>query len=256
MLRTPFKAAAVSAAALAAILLANSPSSSQQAAEPADPRIEKFKSVVASGVEERRKLAQVINDTVFSFGELGYQEFETSKYLTDVLEKNGFTIERGFAGMPTAWVATLGLRQAGDRARLRHRLHPAGLAEARRRLSRAADRRRARPRRRPQFRAGGEHHRGARGEGADGAREAARHDHALAGRRRGTARRQGVLRARRHVQGRRRRALHARRRQPRHDLGTAARQRPRLGRVHLQGRERARRRSRPGAAAARSTRSS
>ncbi len=108
MLRTPFKAAAVSAAALAAILLANNPSSSQQAAEPADPRIEKFKSVVASGVEERRKLAQVINDTVFSFGELAYQEVETSKYLTDVLEKNGFKIERGFAGMPTAWVARWG----------------------------------------------------------------------------------------------------------------------------------------------------
>ena len=30
-------------------------------------------------------------DSVFSFGELGFQEVETSKYLTGVLEKNGFT---------------------------------------------------------------------------------------------------------------------------------------------------------------------
>ena len=47
-------------------------------------------------------------DQVFSFGELGFQEVETSKYLTGILEKNGFTIERGVAGIPTAWVATWG----------------------------------------------------------------------------------------------------------------------------------------------------
>jgi aminobenzoyl-glutamate utilization protein B len=54
------------------------------------------------------KLAQEMVDSVFSFGELGFQEVETSKYLTGVLEKNGFTIERGVSGIPTAWVATWG----------------------------------------------------------------------------------------------------------------------------------------------------
>jgi aminobenzoyl-glutamate utilization protein B len=71
-------------------------------------RIEKFKAIVSDGVMTRRKLAQVINDTVFSFGELAYQEFETSKYLTGLLEKNGFSVERGVAGIPTAWVARWG----------------------------------------------------------------------------------------------------------------------------------------------------
>jgi aminobenzoyl-glutamate utilization protein B len=47
-------------------------------------------------------------DMVFSFGELGFQEFETSKYLTGVLEKNGFIVERGVSGIPTAWVARWG----------------------------------------------------------------------------------------------------------------------------------------------------
>jgi aminobenzoyl-glutamate utilization protein B len=47
-------------------------------------------------------------DQIFSFGELGFQEVETSKYLTDILEKNGFTVKRGVAGIPTAWVATWG----------------------------------------------------------------------------------------------------------------------------------------------------
>lgn len=56
-------------------------------------------------VRSRTKLAQVITDQVFSYGELGYQEVETSKYLTALLEKNGFKVERGISGMPTAWVA-------------------------------------------------------------------------------------------------------------------------------------------------------
>src|SRR4029077_360698 len=49
-----------------------------------------------------------MNDTVFSFGELGFQEFETSRYLTGILRKNGFTIEEGIAGIPTAFMASWG----------------------------------------------------------------------------------------------------------------------------------------------------
>src|SRR5437879_3480115 len=98
---------AVAALSLAALLLAGSGPRAQQAA-PDDARLETLKSAVTAGVDSRRKLSQVMNDTVFSFGELGYQEVETSKYLTGVLEQNGFTIERGVGGMPTAWVARWG----------------------------------------------------------------------------------------------------------------------------------------------------
>jgi len=59
-------------------------------------------------IDSMKKLAQVMNDSVFSFGELGFQEFETSKYLTGVLEKEGFKVERGVAGVPTAFLATWG----------------------------------------------------------------------------------------------------------------------------------------------------
>src|SRR5262245_54418669 len=55
-----------------------------------------------------KKQAQVMVDTVFSFGELGFQEFETSKYLSGILEKEGFRVERGLAGIPTAFTATWG----------------------------------------------------------------------------------------------------------------------------------------------------
>jgi aminobenzoyl-glutamate utilization protein B len=54
------------------------------------------------------KMAQEMVDSVFSFGELGMQEVETSRYLTGTLEKYGFKVQRGVAGMPTAWVATWG----------------------------------------------------------------------------------------------------------------------------------------------------
>ena len=55
-----------------------------------------------------KKQAQVMVDQVFSFGELGMQEVETSKYLTAQLEKFGFKVTRGQSGIPTAWVATYG----------------------------------------------------------------------------------------------------------------------------------------------------
>ncbi len=54
------------------------------------------------------KLAQEMVDSVFSFGELGMQEVETSRYLTAQLEKFGFKVTRGQSGIPTAWVATYG----------------------------------------------------------------------------------------------------------------------------------------------------
>jgi aminobenzoyl-glutamate utilization protein B len=73
------------------------------AATAADPGALKKRAI--AGVEARAKLAQQINDSVFSFAELGYQEVETSRYLTALLEQNGFKIERGVAGIPTAWTA-------------------------------------------------------------------------------------------------------------------------------------------------------
>jgi hypothetical protein len=67
-----------------------------------------IKADLAGQIDGMKKQAQVMVDSVFSFGELGFQEFETSKYLAGVLEKEGFTIERGVAGIPTAWIASWG----------------------------------------------------------------------------------------------------------------------------------------------------
>ena len=71
-------------------------------------RLTAQKADAVRGVDELAKMAQEMVDSVFSFGELGFQEFETSKYLTGILEKQGFTVQRGVSGIPTAWVATWG----------------------------------------------------------------------------------------------------------------------------------------------------
>jgi len=71
----------------------------------ADPRLEALKDEAQEMVQDRAKLVQEIIDHLFSFGELGMQEFETQRYLTDLLADEGFDIELGVAGMPSAWTA-------------------------------------------------------------------------------------------------------------------------------------------------------
>src|SRR5437868_9491442 len=67
-----------------------------------------MKADLTGQIDAMKKQAQVMVDSVFSFGELGFQEVETTKSLTAILEKEGFKIERGVAGIPTAWVASWG----------------------------------------------------------------------------------------------------------------------------------------------------
>ena len=88
--------------------LAQAPTAKPAPPTAAEANLTAMKRGVAEHVDGLAKLAQEAVDSVFSFGELGFQEVETSKYLTGVLEKNGFTITRGQSGIPTAWVASFG----------------------------------------------------------------------------------------------------------------------------------------------------
>jgi len=49
-----------------------------------------------------------VSDLVWEFAELGLVEFKSSSLLADELEKHGFRVKRGIAGMPTAFVAEWG----------------------------------------------------------------------------------------------------------------------------------------------------
>ncbi|HEY0931108.1 MAG TPA: amidohydrolase [Gemmatimonas sp.] len=102
------KAVAINAMALASVSLLTNPVGAQQPAATvasADPRIEKLKTEALQMVESRSKQVQEIVDMLFSFQELGFQEFETQKYITTLLQKEGFTVEKGVAGIPSSWTA-------------------------------------------------------------------------------------------------------------------------------------------------------
>jgi len=71
-------------------------------------QLDALKAEAAKEIDAKAKMIQEMVDQVFSFGELGMQEVETSKYLTGILEQNGFKVERGVAGLPTAFVAKWG----------------------------------------------------------------------------------------------------------------------------------------------------
>src|SRR6185436_10500177 len=75
---------------------------------PDEPRVAKLKSEAIADIDSMKVFTQQMVDSVFSFGELGFQEFETNRYLIDILKKNGFTVEEGIAGIPTAFMATWG----------------------------------------------------------------------------------------------------------------------------------------------------
>ncbi|MFM8602500.1 MAG: amidohydrolase [Gemmatimonadota bacterium] len=88
-------------AGLLGTALAPQPGIAQSAADSV--RLDRLKSEALAKVDP--KLVQEIVDQLFSYSELGMQEFETQRYLTTLLKAKGFAITLGYAGMPSAWVA-------------------------------------------------------------------------------------------------------------------------------------------------------
>jgi aminobenzoyl-glutamate utilization protein B len=73
-----------------------------------DQRTERLKNEAVKDVQEMSVFTQQMVDSIFSFAELGFQETETNRYLIDILKKNGFSVQEGIAGIPTAFMATWG----------------------------------------------------------------------------------------------------------------------------------------------------
>jgi len=66
------------------------------------------KGYVSDWIEKNKSRIIEISDEIWEFAELGLIEFKSSALLADELEKHGFNVERGVAGMPTAFAATWG----------------------------------------------------------------------------------------------------------------------------------------------------
>ena len=71
-------------------------------------KMDKTKKEIINSVENHKEEIISISDKIWALAETSFEEFESSKLLSDYAEKNGFSVEKGVAGMPTAFVATYG----------------------------------------------------------------------------------------------------------------------------------------------------
>ena len=62
----------------------------------------------AAIVDKNAQTIWDIGDSIYYFGEMGMQEFESTKLLKDTMEAAGFKVDLGVAGMPTAFWANYG----------------------------------------------------------------------------------------------------------------------------------------------------
>ena len=70
--------------------------------------IDEAKRMAVEWVEKNGDRLTEISDAIWGYAELGYVEFKSADLLASELEKHGFEVERGVAGIPTAFVATWG----------------------------------------------------------------------------------------------------------------------------------------------------
>ncbi len=89
-------------------VLFHPPAASSGLAAQEQPSVEELREEAQAEARSMAGLSQEIVDMAFSFSELGFQEFWTAEYVTGILESEGFSVERGCAGMPTCYVATWG----------------------------------------------------------------------------------------------------------------------------------------------------
>ena len=69
---------------------------------------DRAKSTALSWVDANTATLKRVNQNIWSYAETGLEEVRSSKELIDLLKAEGFTVEEGVAGMPTAFVATYG----------------------------------------------------------------------------------------------------------------------------------------------------
>lgn len=59
-------------------------------------------------MEKHKSKLIEISDKIWEAAEPALLEFKSSKYLSDYAEENGFTVHKGVAGIPTAFIAEYG----------------------------------------------------------------------------------------------------------------------------------------------------
>lgn len=76
---------------------------------PASPQsVDEGKTSALAHATALEDLVAEMSSRLWDFAEIALEEHQSAAYLADILEKEGFTVERGVAGMPTAFVASWG----------------------------------------------------------------------------------------------------------------------------------------------------
>ena len=66
------------------------------------------KGALSAAIESRAEPTWQAALQIWDWAEPGYQEVKSARLLSDMLERQGFKVERGVAGIPTAFTATAG----------------------------------------------------------------------------------------------------------------------------------------------------
>ena len=66
------------------------------------------KAKLFQSIEDKKEQYIQAADHIWEYAETSFQEYRSSKELADILEKEGFTVEKGIAGIPTAFRGTYG----------------------------------------------------------------------------------------------------------------------------------------------------
>ena len=71
-------------------------------------RLSKHKKAIIASVEKHEEELIAISDSIWALAETAFEEHQSARILADYAESQGFNVERGVAGIPTAFVATYG----------------------------------------------------------------------------------------------------------------------------------------------------
>lgn len=71
-------------------------------------KLNREKKAIIASVEAHQEALIAISDSIWAFAETAFEEHESARILADYAEAQGLTVERGVAGIPTAFVATYG----------------------------------------------------------------------------------------------------------------------------------------------------
>ena len=68
--------------------------------------VNKLKKDLLNSIEEKTLELTSLSDKIWEAAEVAFREDKSAEYLIEYAEANGLTIEKGLAGMPTAFTAS------------------------------------------------------------------------------------------------------------------------------------------------------